>query len=85
MLDNCFLNLDIDFTNFDEPKLDVYISGDFIGEIQEGVKLYFKSKLYLSDEGRLKLTGEMNEIFVNAFNLNNMVNMTQMTLETSID
>lgn len=27
----------------------------------------------------------MNDIFVNAFNLNNMLNMTQMTLLTKID
>ena len=33
MLDNCFLNLDIDFTDFEAPSLDVYISGDFVGEI----------------------------------------------------
>lgn len=33
LLDNCYLNLDIDFSNIDSPSLDVYISGDFIGEI----------------------------------------------------
>lgn len=30
----------------------------------------------MGEDGALRLTGEMNDIFVNAFNLNNMVNMT---------
>jgi len=47
--------------------------------------LRFKSRVFLTDEGVLRLQGEMNDIFVNAFNLNNMVNMTQMTILSQID
>ena len=33
----------------------------------------------------LRVTGSMDDIFTNAFNLNNMVNMTQMTLSSTVN
>ena len=45
----------------------------------------FDSKLYLEDDNSLRLVGEMNNIFTDAFNLNNMVNITQMTVENTVD
>jgi hypothetical protein len=36
------------------------------------------------EDDSVRLTGEMDDIFVNAFNLNNMVNMTQMTLSSFV-
>jgi hypothetical protein len=31
MIDECFLNLDIDYQNIEKPDIDLYITGDFIG------------------------------------------------------
>ncbi|CDW74137.1 UNKNOWN [Stylonychia lemnae] len=84
-LDECYLNLRINYNDIENPDIDLFISGIFIGEIQQNSTLRFKSKIFLTDEGVLRLQGEMNDIFVNAFNLNNMVNMTQMTILSQID
>lgn len=45
----------------------------------------FDSKLFLADDNSLRLVGEMNNIFTNAFNLNNTVNLTQMTIENTVN
>ena len=54
-LDECFLNLRIDYRNDDQPDIDLFISGIFIGEVQQGSTLRFKSKVFLTDEGVLRL------------------------------
>lgn len=45
MMDDCSLNMYINYENLDKPELDIYIEGDLIGEIQNGSKLKFRSKL----------------------------------------
>ncbi len=75
-MDDCSLNMYINYEDLEKPELDIYIEGDLIGEIQNGSKLKFRSKLQLGEEGSIGLKGEMNEIFVDAFGLNKMVNIT---------
>eukprot|EP00347_Sterkiella_histriomuscorum_P015912 403355213 len=85
VLDNAFLKMEINFENIQKPDIDIYILGDLIGEVQPNVTLKFQSTIQLSEEGILRLKGEMNQIYANAFNLNNMLNTTQMSVMTSIN
>ena len=85
ILDEASLVIDITYTDLENPDIDIYAEGDLIAEIQPGVTLKFLSRIQLTDEGALRLRGEMNRVFVNAFNLNNMLNTTQMSIMTTID
>jgi hypothetical protein len=84
-MSNVTLNMEIDFEDPEDPKLDFYVKGFFNGEVAEGVKLRFMSKLQLYAMSNIRISGEMNDIFTNVFDLHNMVNMTQMTLNSFVD
>lgn len=76
-MSNVTLNLEIDFEKQESaPELDVYIKGFFNGKVAEGVNLRFISRLQLYAMSNIRISGEMNDIFTNVFDLHNMVNMT---------
>lgn len=84
-MSDCSLNLDLTFEPGARPTLDFYVKGIFTGQMQNDLKLKFASDLRLYKENSVRVMGEMNDIFENAFNLNNMINMTQMTLNSRVD
>lgn len=85
-MSNVTLNVEIDFENPEqEPKLDVFVKGFFKGEVAKGVRLRFVSQLELYAMSNIRISGQMNDIFTNVFDLHNMVNMTQMTLNSFVD
>lgn len=45
ILDNAYLKIDINYKNISTPDIDIYIEGDFIGEIQPNVTMKFLSTI----------------------------------------
>jgi len=45
IMDECFLNLYINYEDEDNPDIDIFISGDLNGEIQKDTFLKFQSKV----------------------------------------
>ena len=60
IVDECKLNMLIDYEDLENPDIDIYISGVLIAQIYQGEPLKFQSKIFLTDEGAVRLEGEMN-------------------------